>query len=492
MSVPLTRNRDYRLLWSAQALAEFGQHASTIALPLLVLAVTGSPATSGLVLGTVAVAQLLAGVPAGALADRWNRKRLMVGCEAAQALALGSLVVAVWRGGVTVAHVMVLAVVLGLCAAVFEPAEEATLAGLVPAEQLATAVAMNGARSSMGQLAGTAANRKPPAAGRLVPFAVDALTHLAALVMLSFLRVPDRPVPAAAPPPFGRGIAEGVRWVWRERLIRFTVGCVVVLNLFFTAFYLVVIVLAGARGVPAGQIGVMAAMLGAGGVLGALLAPRLHRRLGFYGSVIAVFWVLTVLAPLTALTGSGYVIGALFGGMALLAPTANTTIISRQLTVAPDELRGRLSGVIGLCAGVAAAAGPMLGGLLTAAVPGTVAVLICAAGIAAVTVFVTVSPVLRTAAPAPSGNAPPAGAPGETQSFTEGDGTMDDDARYEVQRNGEGQYSLWPAGQDVPAGWQRVGREGTREECSAYVDEVWNDMRPRSLREAIAASGRTQ
>jgi MbtH protein len=62
---------------------------------------------------------------------------------------------------------------------------------------------------------------------------------------------------------------------------------------------------------------------------------------------------------------------------------------------------------------------------------------------------------------------------------------MDDDARYEVLRNDEDQYSLWLAGHDVPAGWHRVGKEGTKQECSDYVDEVWTDMRPRSLRERM-------
>jgi MbtH protein len=65
---------------------------------------------------------------------------------------------------------------------------------------------------------------------------------------------------------------------------------------------------------------------------------------------------------------------------------------------------------------------------------------------------------------------------------------MDENDRYEVLRNDEDQYSLWLVGLDVPAGWQRVGKEGTREECSAYVDEVWTDMRPRSLREQMDSS----
>ena len=68
---------------------------------------------------------------------------------------------------------------------------------------------------------------------------------------------------------------------------------------------------------------------------------------------------------------------------------------------------------------------------------------------------------------------------------------MDDDTTYEVLRNDEDQYSLWLAGRDVPAGWYQVGKQGTKDECSAYVDEVWTDMRPRSLRERMDTEARS-
>ena len=64
---------------------------------------------------------------------------------------------------------------------------------------------------------------------------------------------------------------------------------------------------------------------------------------------------------------------------------------------------------------------------------------------------------------------------------------MDDEGIYQVLRNEEEQYSLWPIELDVPAGWFPVGKQGSQAECSAYVDEVWTDMRPRSLREQMAA-----
>ncbi len=68
---------------------------------------------------------------------------------------------------------------------------------------------------------------------------------------------------------------------------------------------------------------------------------------------------------------------------------------------------------------------------------------------------------------------------------------MDDDARYVVLRNDEDQYSLWLAGHEIPAGWHQVGEEGSIEECSTYVDEVWTDMRPRSLRERMDAAAQS-
>jgi MbtH protein len=59
------------------------------------------------------------------------------------------------------------------------------------------------------------------------------------------------------------------------------------------------------------------------------------------------------------------------------------------------------------------------------------------------------------------------------------------DERFRVVVNDEGQYSIWPASRENPPGWKDGGREGTREECVAYVDEVWTDMRPASLRRAM-------
>ncbi|HEU5476174.1 MAG TPA: MFS transporter [Actinophytocola sp.] len=396
MTVSLSRNRDYRLLWISQALSGAGFSASMITFPLLVLAVTGSPAMTGLVLGVAALAQVVVGVPGGALVDRWNRKKMMLAAEAAQALAVASLVFALWLDVAAVPHMVVVAAVMGVCNALFGPAEDAALARIVPHGQLSTAVAMNSARGSLGALSGTALGGFLFAAGRLVPFAFNVCTHTLSVVALLFVRVPHTHVERQPARQLGKEMVEGLRWVWQQRHVRVTVLCAVSLNFFFSAYYIVIIVLATERGVSSGEIGIMVAMLGVGGILGALLAPYLHRRVSPYVSIIGVFWALTALTPLAVLIDNGFLMGGLFFAMALLPPTANTTISTYQLLLTPDGLRGRLTGVMGMVSGVSASAGPVVGGLLVQQVAGTDAVLLIAAAIAVITVLVTCSPTMRT------------------------------------------------------------------------------------------------
>lgn len=408
-AVPLSRNRNYHLLWVGQALAEVGIGASTIALPLLVLAVTGSAAASGLALATHSAAQLLVGIPGGALVDRWDRRRVMLVCEAVQALAVGGLALAVWWGAAPLPLVLAVAVVLGACRALFEPAEAATLPRVVPAAQLPSAVSMNAARSYLGMVLGTTLGGALFAARRWAPFGAQAVAHALSFTLLLFLRPPPEEPRERGATRLRQEILDGLRWVWREPLIRAVTLCAVGLNFCFLAFYLVLIAAAERRGVPPAQIGLMAALLGGGGILGALVAPRLHRALSPAASVLGVFWVIALLMPLAAPVDNGYLMGALLAAMAFLVPTANTTITTYQLLLTPDRLRGRLAGAMAVALGGSAVAGPLAGGLLAEALPSATAVLLCAAGTVLVALLATLAPTLRRFPPLPSSpdSAPP-------------------------------------------------------------------------------------
>ncbi|MGH3530084.1 MAG: MFS transporter, partial [Pseudonocardiaceae bacterium] len=331
-------------------------------------------------------------------------------CELIQMIAAISLVAALWWNVVPIGYLIGVGAVMGICGALFQPAESAYVSRVVPAGQLSAAVALNAARGSVAHLSGTAAGGFLFAVARFVPFIADAVAHGLACSLLVFLRVPPRQGQSASsrqltgqsagqPAPsrrLSREVMEGLRWVWANRHIRVTAQCAVVLNLFISAFYLIIIVLAQARGISSGQIGIIAAMLGVGGLVGSVAASSLAQRVSPHAAIIAVFWGLGALTFVAAFVSSGWLLGLLFAAMALLPPTANTAIITRQLLLTPDELRGRLSSVLGIVTGVAAALGPVLGGLLVGALSGTNAVLVCAGGIAAVAVAATLSPTLRS------------------------------------------------------------------------------------------------
>ncbi len=70
--------------------------------------------------------------------------------------------------------------------------------------------------------------------------------------------------------------------------------------------------------------------------------------------------------------------------------------------------------------------------------------------------------------------------------------TASQEPRYVVVANHEEQYSIWPAGRENALGWQDAGKTGTKAECLAYIQEVWTDMRPLSLRERLAATERAR
>jgi MbtH protein len=67
--------------------------------------------------------------------------------------------------------------------------------------------------------------------------------------------------------------------------------------------------------------------------------------------------------------------------------------------------------------------------------------------------------------------------------------TSEDRGRYKVVVNHEMQYSIWFADRENPLGWSDVGKEGPKEECLAYIEEVWTDMRPLSLRNRTTDAG---
>ena len=135
-AVPLRRNRDFLLLQAGQLLSEVGTQSAAIAYPFLVLAVTGSAAKAGLVAFARGLSQTLFALPAGVVADRWNRRRLMIAADGVRVLAVGGLAAAIIADRLDFWVIPPVAFVEGVGAAVFAAAQAGALRGVVTARQL--------------------------------------------------------------------------------------------------------------------------------------------------------------------------------------------------------------------------------------------------------------------------------------------------------------------------------------------------------------------
>ena len=119
-AVPLRRNRDFLLLQAGQLLSGIGTQSGLIAYPLLVLALTGSAAKAGVASFARALSSTVLALPAGVVADRWNRRRLMIGADAVRVLAVGILVVAIVSDRLAFWMIPLVAFVEGSGAAMFQ------------------------------------------------------------------------------------------------------------------------------------------------------------------------------------------------------------------------------------------------------------------------------------------------------------------------------------------------------------------------------------
>ncbi|WKX74048.1 MFS transporter [Streptomyces sp. XD-27] len=408
MTTPLPRNRNYRILWSGMFLSEMAGEIAYVALPLLVLAHGGSAAAVSGVAAVLAGARTLISLPAGALADRVNRKRVMVVAQGVRTVAMLSVAVAVLLGNCPLWQVLFVAVVEGAAAGIFVPAENAALPQVVPENLLPQALARNAARPFAALLIGPALAGFMFGLHEVLPFTLNTSVLAVSFVALAALHLPRRAAEpkageetaaAAAPQPGGFGS------LLRTRTIRATMAWIVGVNLAFHTLVVLVLIVSSEGNVAPGQMGLMMTCFGAGGLVGALIADRLHAAvLSPTVLVIGSTWVFASVAGAMAYAPRGVPLGILLGAAALAMPVANTTVTICQLSAVPDGLRGRLSGLVGLGSELAATAGPVAAGVLsTSTRDGAASILGAAALLVVIATGATLSPTLRRLAlPRPS------------------------------------------------------------------------------------------
>ena len=209
---PLHRNRDFVLLWTSQVLSSVGTRASTIAFPLLVLTVSGSAGSAGLVAFAQTLPFVVWFLPAGVLVDRYDRKRIMLVAEAVRFVAMGSVGLALLAGQYRLWHLLVVGFIEGTALVFFELGEAAALAHIVPSPQLPTALAQNQARQQAAELSGQPLGGLLFGLGRSIPFVFDALSYAVSFVALLLIR-PDFQDERRAGGSARGQLWQGLRWL---------------------------------------------------------------------------------------------------------------------------------------------------------------------------------------------------------------------------------------------------------------------------------------
>jgi predicted MFS family arabinose efflux permease len=362
----------------------------------LVLALTNSPAQAGLVAALMSLPGLLIGLPAGVLIDRMDRKRVMIACDLLRAVALGSIPVALALGRLGMPLLYGVAVVTGAGRVCFILARTAALPRVVPPERLVEAVAHNEVSQSLVTLAGPPLGGAIFALGRALPFVADAVSFTASGGTLALIRTPfqgERGPRRRLWPE----LLEGFAWLVRQPLVRFMSLVYGGFALFLSGEELCVLVLARDRGASPLGIGLIFAAGGAGGLVGALLAPRIQRRWRF-GQVMPVLqwgYVLTlpiyIFAPSVAMMALAMALGLCNDQIYdVLWPSLRMRLI-------PDALQGRVTSVYTLLVRVLQPLGLTLAGVLIQRLGASAALVVEAVGLTLLAVAVMLNPHVRAA-----------------------------------------------------------------------------------------------
>jgi MFS family permease len=366
---------DYWRLWWANAISSTGDGAFVAALPLLAVTISRDPRLVAVVTAASYLPWMLLSLPAGALVDRYDRATLMWRAQAVQAAVL-----VVFR----VANIAVLGVaglLLGSAEVIFSNAAQAILPVLVPPELLPKANGSQQVSLTVGEtFLGPPAGSLLFAAAAALPFGLDAVSFAGSAALLA--RLPLSRKDSGQPrQPIRAQIAEGLRWLYRHRLLRVVAVLLGIFN-FANQMGQAVLVLLATQTLHVGPRGYgLLAVTAIGSVVGGLVSPAVTRRLGMLPSLIiagaadaAVFAGLG-LAPDPAMAA------LMLAGQGFAVTMWNVVTVSLRQQVVPARLLGRVNSVYRMLGWGLMPVGALVGGFVAHAAglraPYVVAGLLC-------------------------------------------------------------------------------------------------------------------
>lgn len=364
--VPLRRNRDFVLLQLGQLLSAIGVQMTAIAYPLLVLAETHSAAKAGIVGFARVVPYPVCGLLAGAAADRWNRKALMIGSDAVRALAVVALAATIAVGSVEFWLIVAVSLVDGAGSSFFAAAQAGALRSVVPAKQMPAAIATVTGRQSVVLVAGPPVGGALFTVGRAVPFVVDAVSYAFSTVSLLLMRTPFQEERERSGTRLRSEITEGLRWLWDHSFLRTCALLFGVGNLVFPGLSLVIVVVGTRDGLTGGEIGLITAVFGVCLLAGSALSAFSRRTFSVRTILLMELWTWSGCAVFL-IWPSVYVLAASILPTILAVPSTDSVVHGYRTAMTPDRLIGRVDSAARTISLLAAPLGPLLAGVLLSA-----------------------------------------------------------------------------------------------------------------------------
>jgi len=386
----LWRHRDFLLLWSGQSISEIGSSITNLALPLTaVIVLKASAFQVGLLTAATYASFALIALPAGAIVDRIAKRRLLLVCDAARMIIIGSVPVVAAFGVLTLGQLYVVALLAGVCTVFFDVAYQSYLPSLIPVEQLNDGNGKLGATQAFAQAAG------PGLGGALVgligaarAMSADAFSYLVSVTSLLLIRSRlDGPSVARRDGHILSGlrkdIAEGLQFVVRHPILRKVVACTGSSNFWSGASSAVMaIFMVRVLHLHPALIGLLYALGAVGGVIGGLFTGRFALWIGS----ARIVWVSSLLLiPFQALIPLAFpgwrviLVGIAEVGISFGVVLYNTAQLSYRQAITPQALLGRMNAAVRWIVWGTLPLGGLAGGALATAI-GIRATLWCGVG----------------------------------------------------------------------------------------------------------------
>jgi len=366
----LWRNLDFLLLSSGQIVSVLGSRISNLALPLLILALTHSPALAGFLLALDMLPWLLFSLPLGALLDRWNRKTVMILCDMVRLLTLGSVPIAFFLGRLSVAQLFFVAFLSGSANVFFELAQLAALPNVVHSRQLARAYSITEITTSSSKLIGLPFGgliiglARTTVVGAVLAYLIDSLTYLASVITLCFMRAPFQSKRQGfEQQDLWHDILEGLSLLWQRPLLRILVLLTATVNFLTASLTLIIIVKASALHATPVVIGLIFGIAGAGGLIGGIIAPWIRMHLRFGRIILGSVFLWAAACSLLALASVPPLLAAGAALIDLLWPVYSVVLVTYRLSLVPDHVQGRVNSSFRFVSYGSEALGSALGGL---------------------------------------------------------------------------------------------------------------------------------